>query len=106
MKMKPHKTYFYQKEAPKQINLSISALEDPNKFQRKIVCGVYLTSSRTLMIEQDPIHSKEVIGFPEVYHYPVCIEFSSTCEKKWYIYLYAYIYKNKFVYLFKDTACF
>ncbi len=34
------------------------------------------------MIEQDPIHSKEVIGFPEVYHYPICIEFSSTCEKK------------------------
>lgn len=34
------------------------------------------------MIEQDPIHSKEVIGFPEVDHYPVCIELSSTCGKK------------------------
>lgn len=34
------------------------------------------------MIEQDPIHSKEVIGFPEVDHYPVCIELSSTCVKK------------------------
>jgi len=34
------------------------------------------------MIEQDPIHSKEVIGFPEVDHYPVCIELGSTCGKK------------------------
>ena len=37
-----------------------------------------LTSAWALMVEEDPIDSKHVVGFPKVYYDPVGIELSST----------------------------
>lgn len=41
----------------------------------------FLTSSGALMIEEDAIHSKEIVGFSEIHHNPVGIEFCCPCKK-------------------------
>lgn len=40
----------------------------------------FLTSPGTFMIEENAIHSKEIVGFSEVHHNPVGIQFCCTCK--------------------------
>lgn len=37
--------------------------------------NAFLTSPGTFMVEENPIHSKEIIGLPEVHHNPISIQF-------------------------------
>lgn len=48
----------------------------------------FLTSSGALVIEEDAIHSKEIVGFPEVHHNPVGIQFCCPCKSNFEALLY------------------
>lgn len=48
----------------------------------------FLTSSGALMIEEDAVHSKEIVGFSEVHHNPVGIQFCCPCKNNFEALLY------------------
>lgn len=51
-------------------------------FMVVCVSPCVLTSSWALMVEEDAVDSKHVVGLSEVYHDPVGIELSSTWEER------------------------
>lgn len=56
----------------------------------------FLTSSGALMIEEDAIDSKEIVGFPEVHHNPVGIKFCCPCKNNFEVLLYRCLAHTQF----------
>lgn len=53
------------------------------KITTSCVSCCALTSPRALVVKEDPVDSKHVVGLSKVHHDPVGIELCSTWEERW-----------------------
>lgn len=65
----------------------------------------FLTSPGTFMIEEDAIHSKEIVGLSEVHHNPVGIQFCCPYKNNWRRYIHllhlcTHTYRHRHIYTF------